>query len=250
MTNVSLLNIKFIGGCYANTLSAIISLAFQKKSSYVCFANAHMVVEANRKQVFLDVLAKADIVVMDGMSVVVADKLLNNGSHNERFAGMDAIGDILFEAEKHTLSVFFYGSTLPVLNKLKEALARKYPQLSVVGVISPPFRELSSTEKQCYVKEINEANPHLVFVSLGCPKQELWMSEMKGQINALMLGVGNAFLTVANLEKRAPHWMQNFGLEWLYRLKNEPQRLWKRYLVTNTLFLWLFLKEVIKKGRN
>jgi N-acetylglucosaminyldiphosphoundecaprenol N-acetyl-beta-D-mannosaminyltransferase len=119
--------------------------------------------------------------------------------------------------------------------------------LTIAGSYSPPFRPLNPSERIEIASIINNSKPHLIFVSLGCPKQEYWMSEMKGVLNATMLGVGNAFLTVAGIEKRAPSWMRTNGLEWLYRFYLEPHRLWKRYFVTNSFFILYFFKALIKK---
>ncbi len=114
----------------------------------------------------------------------------------------------------------------------------------VAGSWSPPFRPLTDTEKEDDIRRINDSGAHLVFVALGCPKQERWMAENKGKIHAVMLGVGGAFPVYAGLQRRAPEWMQKYALEWVFRLCQEPKRMWKRYLVTNTLFCILLAKEL------
>jgi N-acetylglucosaminyldiphosphoundecaprenol N-acetyl-beta-D-mannosaminyltransferase len=149
--------------------------------------------------------------------------------------------DLFAAAEKSGLSVFFYGSTEGVLKGILQRIDREHPQLEVAGAYSPPFRELSDSEQKEHVARINASGAQIVFVSLGCPKQEIWMARNMGKINAVMIGVGNAFPVYDGRECRAPQWMQKLSLEWFHRLCQEPRRLWKRYLVTNSIFLWLML---------
>ena len=141
------------------------------------------------------------------------------------------------EAERRGQVVFFYGSTIETLALLEKALFKAFPKLKIGGMESPPFRELTAEEDQAYVDQINAAGTAVVFVGLGCPKQEKWMAAHKGRIHAVMVGVGAAFDYHAGTIQRAPMWMQRNGLEWLHRLASEPKRLWKRYLVTNTVFV-------------
>ena len=178
------------------------------------------------------------------MPLVIALRWLY-GIKQDRLAGMDLMPSILVEAEKKNISVFFYGSTKQNLEAISTYVNSAYPNLSVAGVHSPPFRQLTNLEELDIINKINNSGASLVFVSLGCPKQENWMYSMNGKINGVMLGVGNAFLTTAGLENRAPNWMRRASLEWLHRLIIEPRRLWKRYLLTNTLFLLLLVREVI-----
>jgi N-acetylglucosaminyldiphosphoundecaprenol N-acetyl-beta-D-mannosaminyltransferase len=114
-------------------------------------------------------------------------------------------------------------------------------------MISPPFRPLSFAENQAYISQINDSGAQLVFVALGCPKQEIWMHQMKGQIHATMLGIGIALEVLTGQQISTPLWMERAGLEWFFRLMKEPRRLFKRYFVTNSLFIWLLFKELIKK---
>ena len=226
-------------------------LPSQRKSSYVCFANVHMIVEAQKDPEFRKVVNNADMVTPDGRPLSVFLNLLK-GSRTERAAGMDILPELLRRSEKRHKSVFFYGSTDDVLRAIADRIARELPGLRVAGMISPPFRALSGEEKKAYIRQINAAEPDFVLVSLGCPKQENWMAEHRGKINACMMGLGQAFRTYAGIEKRLPKWMRDLSLEWIYRLSLEPGRLWKRYLVTNTLFLWytgrLFLNSMLRRG--
>jgi N-acetylglucosaminyldiphosphoundecaprenol N-acetyl-beta-D-mannosaminyltransferase len=143
--------------------------------------------------------------------------------------------------------VFLYGSTPKVLEKIKDRIRSRYPGAIIAGAISPPFRELNETEIKEHIQQINESEAHYVLVALGCPKQEKWMATNYNSINAVLLGLGGAFPVAAGLQKRSPAWMQKLSLEWMYRLIQEPRRLFKRYFYTNTLFLWLLAKELLKK---
>jgi N-acetylglucosaminyldiphosphoundecaprenol N-acetyl-beta-D-mannosaminyltransferase len=137
--------------------------------------------------------------------------------------------------------VFFYGSQPQVLEAIQAKIAQELPTLKVAGAISPPFRALTPAEDAAYVQQINSSGAGLVFVALGCPKQEKWMAAHQEQIQACMLGVGQAFLTYAGLEKRLSPALRKLPIEWLYRLVLEPRRLFKRYAITNTRFLWIVI---------
>ena len=231
---------------YQNALKEILQLANTHTPSYACFANVHMVVEAHDNQSFAEKVNKANFVFTDGKPLCIALKLKHN-IIQERIAGMDFMPDILEKANNQLLSknnneklnVFLYGSTDDVLEKISEKIKEKYPQINVCGSISPPFREILDEEKEIYINQINNANTHLVFVALGCPKQEIWMSENSKQINAVLLGVGGAFPIFAQTQKRAPLIMQKLALEWVFRLFQEPKRLFRRYFYTNLKFLRL-----------
>ena len=230
-------------GSYQDFINEIVKLAKLKKSSYICVANVHMTIEAYDDKNFQEVVNNAIITTPDGMPLVKALKTFYN-IKQDRVAGMDLFPDLLKEAEKNNLRVFLYGSTDNVLNMIEKKAKELFPKINIVGSYSPPFRELTEEEKRKIIVKINEVEPHIVFVSLGCPKQEKWMAEMYGKINSLMIGVGGAFPTFAGLQKRAPKWMQDLSLEWLYRLWQEPRRLFKRYTYTNIKFSFLYMKEL------
>lgn len=231
---------------YNQVLNAIMDLSEQKLPSYVCFANAHMAVEARLNKKIADSVNNATIVTSDGMSVVMALKYIHK-VNQDRSAGMDMVFDILKEAENKKKSIFLFGNDKNTLDLFTLKAKSQYPQLNVAGAIAPPYREFTKEENDLYINQINEANPDLIFVSLGCPKQEIWMAENTTRVNSVMLGIGGAITLYANKVKRAPVFMQKNGFEWLYRFFQEPKRLWKRYLVTNTLFLIYFVKQLISK---
>ena len=233
---------------YENALNEILQLARTHTPSYACFANVHMTVEAHDNPDFAQKVNKANFVFTDGKPLCIALKLKHN-IIQPRIAGMDFMPDILQKAnyqfdnqadnQNNKLNVFLYGSTEEILGKISEKIKEKYPQINVCGSISPSFGEILEEEKQNYINQINKANTHLVFVALGCPKQEIWMSENSSQINAVLLGVGGAFPVFAQMQKRAPKILQKLALEWVFRLFQEPKRLFRRYFYTNLKFLKL-----------
>ena len=142
-------------------------------------------------------------------------------------------------------SIFLYGASSDALTLLQHRLLQEWPTLKIAGAYSPPFRPLSAEEDRAIVKLIKDSGAGTVWVSLGCPKQELGMAKQLGHINAVMIGVGAAFDYHAGTLRRAPLWMQKRGLEWLYRLVTEPRRLWLRYLITNTAFIAGAAKQLL-----
>jgi N-acetylglucosaminyldiphosphoundecaprenol N-acetyl-beta-D-mannosaminyltransferase len=200
-----------------------------------------MTIEAYENDDFNAVVKNADVIAPDGQPLSLFLKHLKH-VNQERVCGMDVFPDLLREAAQRGKSIFFYGTTDDVLQKIAEKANREYPTLKIAGLYSPPFRALSPEEKGDIVNQINESKADLIFVALGCPKQEKWMAEHKDKINGCMLGLGQAFHVYAETAKRSPAWMQRFSLEWAYRLYLEPGRLWKRYFYTNSYFLLLTLK--------
>jgi N-acetylglucosaminyldiphosphoundecaprenol N-acetyl-beta-D-mannosaminyltransferase len=215
-----------------------------RESRYVVFANVHVVVTGSREPDFGAVVASADMATPDGAPVAwMLRKLGHNGQ--ERVSGPDLMWALLGRCEAVGLPVYLYGSTPQTLNALIERTSAAFPALRVAGFESPPFRALTADEDNQAVERINTSGAGLVFVGLGCPKQEHWMLAHRGRVNAVMLGVGAAFDFHAGTVSRAPIWMREHGLEWLHRLASEPRRLWRRYLVTNTLFVLMASRQLI-----
>jgi N-acetylglucosaminyldiphosphoundecaprenol N-acetyl-beta-D-mannosaminyltransferase len=152
-------------------------------------------------------------------------------------------------AAEEGLPIFLYGGTTMALQRLSAYLAREFPRLAIVGCYAPPFRPMTEAEDARVVDAIEHSGARVVFVGLGCPKQEVWMAAHRGRIRAVMIGVGAAFDYHAGVLRRAPRWMRNAGLEWLHRLASEPRRLWRRYFVTNTLFLAYLAGEMLAGWR-
>lgn len=251
MNRQQLLSIDISLGSLQNFRENICRLAIDRESSYVCISNVHMCIEAYKDSSYKKVVNEADIITPDGMPLVKALKWLYN-IRQEKISGPDLMPMLLGDADRQGLKVFFYGSTNTVLDKLQEFCVNNYPNIIISGKISPPFREMSLSEIEQDILTINNSSANIVFVALGCPKQEKWMSSMKGKINSVMLGVGGAFPMLVGIEKRAPVWMQRNMLEWLFRLIQDPIRLFKRYFITNSLFIVLIFREklnILTKGK-
>jgi len=244
---MELISIKITCKQYLNFVSHLIENALEKVSTYTCVANVHMCIEAYQHKDFAAIVNQADLVTPDGMPLVKALKWLY-GINQDRVAGMDLLPDLLKESEAKNIKVFFYGGTEAMLANTKNYCAQQFPQLQIAGMISPPFRSLTNEEEQEYINTINASGAGFVFVALGCPKQEKWMASMKGKIQACMVGIGGALPVMIGMQKRAPVWMQKASLEWLYRLLQEPKRLFKRYAITNTLFIVLLFRQWVKQG--
>lgn len=238
------LDSKISTGSFDDFVENILQLGAARNSAYVCCANVHMVVEAHRDASFRQVLDEATLVTPDGGPVASIAGWLS-GQRQERVAGMDLLPALLAEAAQRGQSVYFYGTTDEVLQAIVDRAKRELPTLRLVGTCAPPFRTLTAEEEEAHVAAINAADPDLLFVALGCPRQERWMAAHRGQIKACMLGVGQAFLVYAGLEQRLPVWARRLWLEWAYRLWLEPRRLWRRYLITNSHFLYLMARRTL-----
>jgi N-acetylglucosaminyldiphosphoundecaprenol N-acetyl-beta-D-mannosaminyltransferase len=226
-------------------LDQVMDLAIQKRSSYVCFGSVHMTIEAYKNNLFSEKVNAADILFADGKPIALACSLLHH-KKQERICGPDFAPAILKKANEKKLSVFIYGSTEEVINACKEKIAKEFPDIHFAGAISPPFRTLTDEELNNDIEKINRSGAQLVFVALGCPRQEEWVANNSSKLNAVLLAVGAAIPFFAGFEKRAPKWMQNMSLEWFYRLMQQPKRLFGRYFYTNSYFLFLLGREWIK----
>jgi len=217
-------------------IGTICAWANQRESKYVAVCNVHSVVTALQEPQHKHDLNVADLVTNDGMPITwVLRKFGFTGQ--QRINGPDLMWKYCEKVEKSGQKVYFYGSTDANLTLLKARLLNAFPTLQIAGMYSPPFRELTEAEDVDVVNRLNDSGAGVVFIGLGCPRQESWMFQHRGKINAVMIGVGAAFNYHAGTIKRAPLWMQNAGLEWLHRLASDPRRLWKRYFVTNSIFI-------------
>jgi N-acetylglucosaminyldiphosphoundecaprenol N-acetyl-beta-D-mannosaminyltransferase len=218
--------------------------AINRASRVVCVANVHMLMEAHRDPAFSEVMHRVDLVSPDGMPLVWMLRHLGKPDQ-DRMAGLDVFHALCCRAEKTGTSIFFLGSTPDVLSAIESRLHVEFPRLIIAGLESPPFRPLTDVEDQALIERINESGAGLVFVALGCPKQEKWMDGHRGRVHSVMIGLGGAFPVYAGIHKRAPNWVRKSGLEWAYRLAQEPRRLWRRYWDTNLPFTLLALRQLI-----
>jgi N-acetylglucosaminyldiphosphoundecaprenol N-acetyl-beta-D-mannosaminyltransferase len=213
------------------------------RGGYVCFTNAHAAVLCRRDAQFRGVTNGSFLSLADGKSVYWLGRL-KGATDLGHVPGPDFLMGALrkFPRRRH----FFYGSTPSVLERLVQSLKKQIPDLNICGILSPPFRPLTQNEVREGYELIRRAKPEFIWVGLGAPKQELWMAESWQLLQpAILLGVGAAFDFHAGSVRRAPAAMRLIGLEWLYRLLQEPQRLWKRYLITNTLFLYYSFQDAL-----
>jgi N-acetylglucosaminyldiphosphoundecaprenol N-acetyl-beta-D-mannosaminyltransferase len=225
----------------------ILMLVGAKKSSYVCVSNVHMCMEAYDSDSFCSIVNQADLVIADGKPLSVAQNMMGHKGA-EQVRGQDIMSSLCALSSQLPLRLGFYGgNTNAVLSLMKANLSTRYPNIQIDYSFSPPFRALRKDEDTKVIKSINESNIDVLFVGIGCPKQEIWMAEHKDSLNCVMLGVGAAFDFIAGNKKHAPRWVQKIGLEWLFRLLSEPRRLSKRYLKHNPRFVWLFLQQWLLK---
>ncbi len=228
-------------------IALMIAWAKQRASRIICVANVHMLVEAHWDVNLREILQKANLVTPDGMRLVWMMRILGVRAQ-ERVAGMDILLASCQQASEYGIPVYLFGSTQDVLNRMKMKLGSDFPDLKIAGLESPPFRPLTEAENSEVIDRINTSGAGLVFVSLGCPKQELWMASHLDKIKAVMIGLGGVFPVYAGDKKHAPKWVRESGLEWLYRLLQEPKRLFIRYFKTIPPFVWLAFQQLNTKS--
>lgn len=204
---------------------------------YMCVSNVHTTVTAYEDLEYCAVQNGGIMAIPDGGPLSSVGR--KRGKKNmRRTTGPSYMEEILKLSAEKGYRHFFYGSTKETLKKLHQALEKDYPKIQITGMFSPPFRTMTKEEDAAIVKQINKAAPDFIWVGLGAPKQEKWMAVHQGRVNGFMVGVGAGFDYFAGNIERAPEWMQKNNLEWAYRLIQDPGRLFKRYLHTNTKFVW------------
>jgi N-acetylglucosaminyldiphosphoundecaprenol N-acetyl-beta-D-mannosaminyltransferase len=230
-----------------DTCSLVKDIILKMQKKYFCVCPVSTIMECKKSGKVLMSVNSADLITPDGMAVVWLGRIL--GYKNiRRVYGPELMQNICDISVKKGYRHYFYGSSPNVVNKLKERLKEKYVGLIISGSFSPPFRQLTEEEDNRIVEEINHSNPDILWVGLGSPKQDLWMYEHRGRINApVLIGVGAAFDFLAGTKPQAPRWIRNNGFEWLFRLVTEPKRLWHRYLINYPLFVYYVLVELASK---
>jgi len=217
----------------------------RREPHYVCVSGVHGVMESHRDPGLQKIHNEAGLVTPDGMPLVWLSRLMGF-SHVRRVYGPDLMLALSERSAVHGYRQFYYGGADGVAEKLAARMQSRFPGLAVAGIFTPPFRSLTAAEDREIVGRINGARADIVWVGISTPKQERWMAEHVGRLQAaVIIGVGAAFDFHAGLKKQAPCWMQRSGLEWFYRLCSEPRRLWRRYLINNPYFLWLILLQMI-----
>lgn len=236
--------------CLVDVLGIVDAWIKEKSSRYICVSNVHMCMEAYDDADFQTIVNGADLVVPDGKPLVWAQKLLGNkGAKQVR--GQDLMEALCELSLQNKFKVgIFGGKDISVLQSVKVNLSKIYPGIAISYEHSPPFRSLTEEEDAALVLSINESEVDVLFVGVGCPKQERWMAEHKDQLGCVMIGVGAAFDFISGRKRHAPSWMRSIGLEWLFRLFSEPRRLWKRYLKHNPRFVFYLFFQLLGKKYN
>jgi N-acetylglucosaminyldiphosphoundecaprenol N-acetyl-beta-D-mannosaminyltransferase len=214
--------------------------------SVVC-ATVHMVMECFDRPEFQRQINSADMVTSDGMPLVWALRRLGV-SGAERVYGPGLTEILLEHSEREGIRIGFLGGTPETLTLLSAKVRGRYPALAVGFSFSPPFRPLSPEEDRALLEQIRSSGVQILFAGLGCPKQEDWVIRHRPDLRCVMVAVGAAFDFLAGTKRQAPRWMQASGLEWVFRLANEPGRLWRRYLLANPRFIWHFAGQLLDRG--
>jgi N-acetylglucosaminyldiphosphoundecaprenol N-acetyl-beta-D-mannosaminyltransferase len=230
---------------YEGASRTIVDWAKGGQSRYVCVAAVNNVMESYDDPTFLEVMNGADLVTPDGMPLVWGLRWLGVQGAT-RVYGPNLTVALLRLAERERIRVGFLGGAPAVLRELSDRVSQRWPGLPIVYESSPPFRALTESEDDQLVRDINNAGTQILFVGLGCPKQERWMARQRGRVAAVMVGVGAAFDYLAGRKTQAPPLLQQAGLEWLFRLTTEPRRLWGRYLRQNPRFAMLFGEQLFR----
>jgi N-acetylglucosaminyldiphosphoundecaprenol N-acetyl-beta-D-mannosaminyltransferase len=236
---------------YERTMDWMDATVQTERKGYICVAATHTVVACQDDPELAAAVHGAALVVPDGQPVVWAMNALGHDLPS-RVYGPDLMARYCERSALTGARMFLYGGrNQGALVQLALNLRRRYPGVQIVGGYSPPFRALSEEEREAVVAEINHARPDVVWVGIGVPKQEKWMAEMQERLDApVLVGVGAAFDFHAGLVPQAPSWMQSAGLEWLYRLLQEPRRLWRRYLTYNPRFVFGFARQYLRHRRD
>lgn len=242
-TTIDIIGSPVTTALFNKQIETILKWASTRMSKIVCVANVHMLIEAHWHPEFRAILKNADLVTPDGMPLVWMMRLMGEANQN-RVAGMDILLALCQLAPMRNVSIFFLGSETTILEKMRQKLERDFPNLEIAGMEPLPFRPLTRAEDEAIAQKIHDSGAGIVLVSLGCPKQEYWMNQHKDKIQAVMIGLGGVFPVYAGIHKHAPLWIRNLGLEWFYRLMQEPRRLWKRYRTTIPPFIWLASKQL------
>lgn len=213
---------------------------------YITVGNVHTMMEGYRRNHFQAIINRSYLSIPDGKPLEIIGRLKGQKQICRLF-GPTVLENCLDWGRQHSLRHFFIGSSPQTIEKMKLAIATKFPGTHIAGTISPPFLPLDQWTDEVYLDQINAAAPDLIWVGLGAPKQEQWMYKNIDKLEkGIMLGIGAGFSYIAGDSRHAPQWMKNASLEWLYRLNQEPARLWKRYLTTIPPFIILAMMDLAR----
>ena len=217
------------------------------QSQYVCVADVHSAMLTRTNPSHMASMRGAAMVTPDGMPLVWTGRALGHKTMS-RVSGPDLLPEVCAASEKRGWRHYFYGGDEGVADQLQANLKARFPKLDIVGTYSPPFRPLTDAEDAAIVRAILDAKTDILWVGLGCPKQEKWMADHVAKLPGVtLIGIGAAFDFHTGRVERAPLWMQRNGLEWLHRLASEPKRLWRRYLVIAPRYAILATGQILRK---
>jgi exopolysaccharide biosynthesis WecB/TagA/CpsF family protein len=239
----NLFGVEYAAVDYVSATNIIIERAQARESFGVSALAVHGLIESYKSDRLKEKVNRIQLVVPDGQPVKWALNSFHRLGLRDRVAGPELTLYVLEAANKHRLNLFLYGSTAQTLERLTANIQKKYPNINLVGIHVDRFRDATPEEDAQDIERINNLCTNIVLVGRGCPRQEVWVSDHLGKINAVMMAVGAAFDFHAGTLRKAPKWMQQYGLEWFFRLMAEPKRLFKRYMKTNSYFIFLFLKK-------
>jgi N-acetylglucosaminyldiphosphoundecaprenol N-acetyl-beta-D-mannosaminyltransferase len=245
----SILGMSVHATSYADAVLRVRNWALARQSRYVCEAPVHMVMESYDSTDYRQVINRADLVTPGGMPIVWLMRILGVQKQS-RVYGPQLMLHLCGEAAQTGLTVGLYGGTPSALEALIAELKQRYPSLEIGYAYSPPFRPLTPQEDGQICSEIEGSGVRILFVGLGCPKQERWMAAHRPRLPVVMLGVGAAFDFISGKKPWAPVLLQRLGLEWLFRLATEPRRLWFRYLWHNPRFVYLILLQLFHNANS
>lgn len=248
MISQNVLGVRVDPVCAAEAADLVMTWAGEHVARVVCAVNVHMVMETWDNREFRAALTGADLAVADGRPVWLACRLLGTPEACH-LRGQDLMLRLCEASSERGVPVALLGSTDDVLRKLRVALTQLFPALEIVSAVSPPFRALAPGEDQQLVAALEKSGARVLFVALGCPKQEQWMFDHRAMTTCVMVGVGAAFEMLAGERRAAPAWMQRAGLEWVFRLVAEPRRLWRRYARHNLRFVFLLACQLLRRRR-
>ena len=241
----NLFGVQVSSTCYDEVVARLMQAAQAGKPALADFMPVHLLTEVARRHDLRAMLDDFDIVAPDGQPVRWALNWFHRAGLTDRVYGPELMRRLCAAAAEKGVSVYLYGGTEDVLAKLQERMRAWFPNLKIAGAESPPFRPLTDEEHEQATRRINVSGAGIVFIGIGSPKQEVFAHRHRADIHAVQLCVGAAFDFHAGVKKMAPAWMQKRGLEWLFRITQEPGRLWKRYLVANSTYLALFAREIL-----
>ena len=241
---INLLNIPIDAITMQETLQKVENTILLKKQIHHTVVNAGKVVLMQTDKELEKSVIEADIINADGKAIVWAANLLGH-KLPERVSGIDLMEELVKRSFEKGYKCFFLGATQDVVNRLVEIYKEQYSDDIIAGYRNGYFEK---NEEEQIAKEISDSGANMLFVAITSPKKEIFLNTYKNQLTNVnfVMGVGGSFDVIAGKVKRAPLWMQNSGLEWFYRVVQEPKRMWKRYLVGNTKFIWLIIKEYFK----